>query len=239
MCSVHPRVRGEYRPHVGVRAITSGSSPRARGIPEYSDGGIRWRRFIPACAGNTGGPGTARTGTAVHPRVRGEYSTGSPGVTSAIGSSPRARGIRDCGGPARGRGRFIPACAGNTSTSALETPCAAVHPRVRGEYQISRRPIFTRSGSSPRARGIRRGPPARRTRDRFIPACAGNTMKTSLRGVRGAVHPRVRGEYISAIRAFDSVVGSSPRARGILVQKKSVFSTRRFIPACAGNTPTG
>ncbi len=51
----HPRVRGEHASKSGVKPMTMGSSPRARGaqhaaVDEVVDGGI-----IPACAGSTSG----------------------------------------------------------------------------------------------------------------------------------------------------------------------------------------
>ena len=70
----------------------------------------------------------------------------------------------------------------------------------------------------------------------FIPACAGNTC--SFRWIREEhrVHPRMRGEYkaISAVGRFS--VGSSPHARGILIVYPPFSPSKRFIPACAGNT---
>ena len=51
-----------------------GSSPRVRGIREKFPGEVTFRRFIPACAGNSiamPGIGVRRP---VHPRVCGEQS---------------------------------------------------------------------------------------------------------------------------------------------------------------------
>ena len=72
------------------------------------------QRFIPAGAGNTGDATLARSGTAVHPRWRGEYAYIYIANVPPCGSSPLARGIlwvvpHDTVSP-----RFIPAGAGNT-----------------------------------------------------------------------------------------------------------------------------
>ena len=72
------------------------------------------------------------------------------------------------------------------------------------------------TGSSPRVRGTRW--PARS-------GCAGCT-----------VHPRVCGEHA---KCFDDIVpniGSSPRVRGTLRPWLAKAVSKRFIPACAGNT---
>ena len=51
-----------------------------------------------------------------------------------------------------------------------------------------------------------------------------------------SVHPRLRGEYLTASRLLRSCIGSSPPARGILVELRPQRLNLRFIPACAGNT---
>ena len=94
---VHPRMRGEH--YVSARLYKSicGSSPHARGTLSRSCFCYRYRRFIPACAGNT----------FLSPnRVR-----------SCSGSSPHARGTLVCRPFCMNAQRFIPACAGNTARS--------------------------------------------------------------------------------------------------------------------------
>ena len=72
--------------------------------------------------------------------------------------------------------RFIPACAGNTSAPAEMIWYRAVHPRVRGEHLALIPPQLGVFGSSPRARGTLEKVFRSHLRDRFIPACAGNTL---------------------------------------------------------------
>ncbi len=140
--AVHPRVRGEHSRDCLVSGDGDGSSPRARGTLARLSGQWRWRRFIPACAGNTSprargtlcdycvdacrgrfipacaGNTAAITPSsscaAVHPRVRGEHGNTCDYFGRLCGSSPRARGTPV--GRRRGAlaSRFIPACAGNT-----------------------------------------------------------------------------------------------------------------------------
>ena len=91
-------------------------------------------------------------------------------------------------------------------------------------------------GSSPLARGT----PARSTHERparrFIPARAGNTMRSFRRESAMTVHPRSRGEHPLIPANPGSQYGSSPLARGTLAIPRTARSTGRFIPARAGNT---
>ena len=53
-----------------------------------------------------------------------------------------------------------------------------------------------------------------------------------------AVHPRVRGEHVLPKAVAPTITGSSPRARGTHRVHHELEVMARFIPACAGNTPT-
>ena len=133
-------------------------------------------------------------------------------------------------------------------------------------------------GSSPRVRGTRDAAPAHAAvrpvhprvcgelldavrqeipLDRFIPACAGNSLLSAIaaarpdgssprvRGTRpdrppprgrAAVHPRVCGELEIAVGVNSPLGGSSPRVRGTRDRLALGDRLRRFIPACAGNS---
>ena len=114
--------------------------------------------------------------------------------------------------------------------------CAAAHPRSRGEHpQItSHRPRSF--GSSPLARGTRRRTSVKMAASRLIPARAGNTSCSSLPGSPPSAHPRSRGEHLNHAGAGAGVRGSSPLARGTLLNLPSGFPGGRLIPARAGNT---
>ena len=93
----------------------------------------------------------------VHPRLRGELTKEKATDYLENGSSPLARGTR------------------------LQTRSASirptVHPRLRGELTCT---IFVQVqaiGSSPLARGTRSLAILFQAKDRFIPACAGNSLK--------------------------------------------------------------
>ena len=113
--AVHPRGRGEHNSHLIVRSIADGSSPRARGTPGPRQRAPGLRRFIPAGAGNTPARPARSDSAPVHPRGRGEHSSGTRATPRTTGSSPRARGTRYSQSRAGSSGRFIPAGAGNTS----------------------------------------------------------------------------------------------------------------------------
>ena len=139
------------------------------------------------------------------------------GVCGA-GSSPHARGTLAQRDLAVAVERFIPACAGNTTTG-----CAF---------------IVGCSGSSPHARGTRAAIQRRRCRGRFIPACAGNTSSQCRRRRCRTVHPRMRGEHTAGANSDALNDGSSPHARGTQPPRRCGQACARFIPACAGNTRT-
>ena len=175
-----------------------GSSPRARGTGARFSLDDELYRFIPASAGN--GRDGCRDGTrgAVHPRERGER-VGLGDVSGPLGgSSPRARGTADQERSLRRQIRFIPASAGNGGPASRLLPMTAVHPRERGE----RRRFFARDlnghGSSPRARGTERDRQRVLWCRRFIPASAGNGDALYDRSHGPAVHPRERGERVTA-----------------------------------------
>ena len=71
---------------------------------------------------------------------------------------------------------------------------------------------------------------------RFIPAHAGNTRDSDMRLARAAVHPRPRGEHVRYLMRVFYLCGSSPPTRGTRGSCSLLPSTRRFIPAHAGNT---
>ena len=137
--SVHPRACGEQLLPPAQVVTTTGSSPRLRGTVCPSRPFARFRRFIPAPAGNRfqcnaiGGPAS------VHPRACGEQPKTLRAYATACGSSPRLRGtvwplvilFVIC--------RFIPAPAGNSVKYFRLIALFPVHPRACGEQLASAR----------------------------------------------------------------------------------------------------
>ena len=171
---VHPRACGERWTSFWHGLLPIGSSPRVRGTAHAGSGVGRYRRFIPARAGNgLAVPGNASR-SSVHPRACGERVPLPlfPGI--AGGSSPRVRGTGIVAGPVRAVVRFIPARAGNGSSTRRRPSGTSVHPRACGERsrKDARRSLW--DGSSPRVRGTGGFGIHDRPGFRFIPARAGN-----------------------------------------------------------------
>ncbi len=168
--------------------------------------------------------------------MRGEHLSGFVSTVVVSGSSPHARGTRHAHLPRVDRHRFIPACAGNTSRRRARSLFPTVHPRMRGEHDSERDHAHAHAGSSPHARGTRHSRRRGAHPRRFIPACAGNTQAYSPSATASTVHPRMRGEHLSARRTICASDGSSPHARGTHTSAALEWDRKRFIPACAGNT---
>ena len=74
---------------------------------------------------------------------------------------------------------------------------------------------------------------------RFIPAHAGNTNADLIEPEFVTVHPRACGEHNNGGELVQFPAGSSPRMRGTLKGNHHFSNWLRFIPAHAGNTPSG
>ena len=215
---VHPRVCGEQMASILCSSQRDGSSPRVRGTETARAEFLRSLRFIPACAGNRLSDLRSLIREPVHPRVCGEQAACAVAASALAGSSPRVRGTERIIACDAHDQRFIPACAGNRA--------------------VSRVAPFCRCGSSPRVRGTGRRSSSRAARRRFIPACAGNRREAAFLDVPVSVHPRVCGEQaVSRVAPFCRC-GSSPRVRGTVRRGQCEYISFRFIPACAGNSPS-
>ena len=160
-----------------------------------------------------------RRSASVHPRSRGEHPPTLASRLTSDGSSPLARGTPSKRIDGRTWRRFIPARAGNTLKGIQDA--------------------IALRGSSPLARGTLGKHQSSVLAHRFIPARAGNTAGYAAPRSRGPVHPRSRGEHFAAHGRDTGKRGSSPLARGTPSTPTTWTTWRRFIPARAGNTPTG
>ena len=136
------------------------------------------------------------------------------------------------------RARFIPAGAGNTNSTTMKPSALTVYPRWRGEHLYCTPHSLGQHGLSPLARGTRFHPETTPAQIRFIPAGAGNTIKSGCSAIVCMVYPRWRGEHelIGPPNAYDG--GLSPLARGTRHCARGKGVRFRFIPAGAGNTAT-
>ena len=229
-------MRGENTITPGAQVNVQGTSPRARGKlgAELPDGGFLGN--IPACAGKTHVRYFLEHMAEEHPRVRGENFVTRKICSAKPGTSPRARGKPVFGDGVRKNAGNIPACAGKTPTPPPTGVGREEHPRVRGENLCSRTGACNGHGTSPRARGKHYTILMQTKEHGNIPACAGKTVL----GVFGCVppleHPRVRGENTIYREATMLPEGTSPRARGKLLEAIAPATSARNIPACAGKT---
>ncbi len=213
-----------------------GLSPLARGTRRINSQVQRPARFIPAGAGNTLSVTHSSNYQPVYPRWRGEHPMGIRYDNTVYGLSPLARGTRGNGNRPRGRGRFIPAGAGNTMSGTMPRLSGPVYPRWRGEHPMDPTFAVCVTGLSPLARGTLQLDARMNLLTRFIPAGAGNTRRMIDEVKIQAVYPRWRGEHDARIRSWFCHYGLSPLARGTPTFRRILVPSRRFIPAGAGNT---
>ena len=216
--------------------MQSGSSPLARGTRKRSISSRLRMRLIPARAGNTAVGDDAPVPVTAHPRSRGEHAGMCEAITSRLGSSPLARGTLPATDAYINAWRLIPARAGNTSSLGAAARAAAAHPRSRGEHADFFVANWAWGGSSPLARGTRSKKLCNYTRNRLIPARAGNTQARGRAHLKRAAHPRSRGEHKSGLGGKFGEDGSSPLARGTPYSGLGTEPRLRLIPARAGNT---
>ncbi len=128
----HPRACGANMDAGHSVALKSGSSPRMRGKPRPARRSHRWRRIIPAHAGQTVSSGTASSGNTDHPRACGANDLEAKATEDQVGSSPRMRGKPRSIPPPRRRRRIIPAHAGQTIWRQELKVNPPDHPRACG-----------------------------------------------------------------------------------------------------------
>src|SRR5579883_2222216 len=153
------------------------------------------------------------------------------------GSSPRVRGTAGQSGIDAAHHRFIPAGAGNGTPVSPLTKDRPVHPRGCGERAKRSHADAVNVGSSPRVRGTVHLPVEAPFEERFIPAGAGNGLRTIPTAASAAVHPRGCGERAGPPGRARPDRGSSPRVRGTAPAPALRAFWARFIPAGAGNGP--
>ncbi len=197
-------------------ARMAGLSPLARvTLAHLTDDNARLR-FIPAGVGNTARwlPTTGQP--SVYPRWRGEHVLIAVVTVGICGLSPLARGTLLPVCSVGGRGRFIPAGAGNTTSESTGKRSSPVYPRWRGEHITRITRGFRTCGLSPLARGTHLFPHPVIYLQRFIPAGAGNTWRGRREILTTAVYPRWRGEHQERDTPKASAIGLSPLAQGTL-----------------------
>ena len=129
---VYPRVCGGTRQQTAFRKSDRGLSPRVRGNLIVDRISRRNTRSIPACAGEPLRIRSEEMAAWVYPRVCGGTSSPAAAQSMERGLSPRVRGNPAGASSRPGRGRSIPACAGEPSQAQKEARRGLVYPRVCG-----------------------------------------------------------------------------------------------------------
>ena len=160
----------------------------------------------------------------------------SEGMAQTTGSSPLARGLRrHITWVTRCRG-IIPARAGFTVPRRTCAYGWRDHPRSRGVYPPATSTNGPSPGSSPLARGLHGNSDVVIENVGIIPARAGFTRTLKRMYRQGRDHPRSRGVYLPTASVACDKAGSSPLARGLLLNGSACLILLRIIPARAGFT---
>ena len=145
--------------------------------------------IIPADAGSTPCRAVLMADERDHPRGCGEHPTTRYKVTHRQGSSPRMRGALFVKPVTAREARIIPADAGSTGQTIIQSLFHEDHPRGCGEHRARDRPYARQAGSSPRMRGAHRHQSKELVLAGIIPADAGSTMQVSNRFGKAMDHP--------------------------------------------------
>ena len=157
-------------------------------------------------------------------------------TSTALGSSPLARGTRIVSTARETEAGLIPARAGNTYAVKICLQYSGAHPRSRGEHLLRALGIIAVLGSSPLARGTQSRHLLPAALLGLIPARAGNTLLSVRSNIVVWAHPRSRGEHNKNAAVQRIQQGSSPLARGTRDADQLCQGALGLIPARAGNT---
>ncbi len=233
---VDPRVGGGDPPPRPLTEPPCGRSPRGRGRPSSRRRHRRWRRSIPAWAGETDRQGEILPSLAVDPRVGGGDWCAPMKPCWTSGRSPRGRGRRLMSLPDDCHRGSIPAWAGETQAGGSYAIAGGVDPRVGGGDRWPRCVNPDNVGRSPRGRGRPTEPREVQARRRSIPAWAGETVSSAVASRPREVDPRVGGGDAYTSRGRRTPDGRSPRGRGRPKEAAGRSIGRWSIPAWAGET---
>ena len=191
---------------------------------------------IPACAGESRDLAATFFESRAYPRVCGGIDVALALRVHPEGLSPRVRGNRpEAGLKPMSRGP-IPACAGESGWRDLRRRAEGAYPRVCGGIEAGVERPELREGLSPRVRGnLRRGINESNSRGP-IPACAGESRRSTIGSGSSGAYPRVCGGIRILAADHAQRRGLSPRVRGNRPRPIARQLSRGPIPACAGES---
>ena len=191
-------------------------------------------RSIPAHAGEPADSGVMPTLLGVYPRPRGGTNPHDAESPAVGGLSPPTRGNPPpilSPRPAQGS---IPAHAGEPSAGIGKDSDSGVYPRPRGGTVSVRGDTPGQRGLSPPTRGNLSEEDGARAARRSIPAHAGEPAAGRDVIIFGEVYPRPRGGTSGRPTAIWCRGGLSPPTRGNRAVGAAAPTSRRSIPAHAG-----
>ena len=191
--SVYPRLRGGSECGDKSAAGAVGLSPPTRGIPLVGHALVKYRRSIPAYAGDPHPPAAHHATSPVYPRLRGGSMGQSGGYVEVRGLSPPTRGIPASWARRVFLHRSIPAYAGDPKGNGHPAFHEKVYPRLRGGSSSKSATASMPRGLSPPTRGIPLAKGEAMDAARSIPAYAGDPARMATQEALAAVYPRLRG----------------------------------------------
>ena len=132
-----------------------------------------------------------------------------------LSSSPHTWGIHGSRQKRMDISRFIPTYVGYTPSARYQHCRLAVHPHIRGVYDLAPRNLPPVSGSSPHTWGILGVNETETQEYRFIPTYVGHTAAQFTLMQWASVHPHLRGACQDALAPLHIRHDSSPPTWGI------------------------
>ena len=191
-------------------------------------------RSIPAHAGEPAQPMLSLLRITVYPRPRGGTKSRPRCAPSLWGLSPPTRGNRLVFAPLPLSWGSIPAHAGEPRVVSPSVIGSKVYPRPRGGTRLLGESRRTGGGLSPPTRGNQSASCCEGSRERSIPAHAGEPALSPLAGHRDGVYPRPRGGTFDGRPDSETTTGLSPPTRGNHRVQLCGGVHRWSIPAHAG-----
>ena len=252
--TVYPRPRGGTPRLATGKNRLAGLSPPTRGNPDPSRVSTGAGRSIPAHAGEPPPAESPPAGIWVYPRPRGGTALTAVKAFGRQGLSPPTRGNRGrrerqvtshgLSPPTRGNLRIedgtswrigsIPAHAGEPRIDWLIPLSPSVYPRPRGGTESPADALAILDGLSPPTRGNHSGRSDSSKSLRSIPAHAGEPLTVVCHISLVQVYPRPRGGTADRRERQVTSHGLSPPTRGNRTAGRRRMTSRRSIPAHAG-----
>ena len=206
-------MRGKHCPRTDNSSAICGPNPLARETHPTIEKTASFTRPNPACAGNTKRASQNRDRNSVQPRLRGKHIAAHFFRRSFNGPTPLARETPTKLKKIASSSRLNPACAGNTSFSAVSIQSDTAQPRLRGKHSDFHQNTNMKIGSTPLARETLFWSIVSKPLWRLNPACAGNTLMRFFVFCLTTAQPRLRGKHFRLSYETEWEFGSTPLAR--------------------------